>query len=116
MDDILHPRPPASRKPGFPHAPANWDEHSARARAAASGVLLTKGSWDVVRFLQAYYAAHQRIEVHRLMRALQQEFRHLGGRRYLYQLFPGGPITEGTPIAGLAPPPGATDASFGSSL
>ena len=52
---------------------------AARERAAASGVLLTKGSWDVVRFLQAYYAAHEHIEVHRLVRALQQEFHHLGG-------------------------------------
>lgn len=116
MDDILHPRPAAPARPEFPHAPAHWDEESARARAADTGVLLTKGSWDVLRFLQEYYAAHDKIEVHRLVRALQQHFQRLGGRRYLYQLFPGGPITQGSRIAGLTPPPGCTDDSFGSSL
>ena len=116
MDDILHPRPDERRRPEFPHAPPQWDETGARALAAESGVLLTKGSWDVLRFLQAYYAEHERIEVHRLVRALQQHFEHLGGRRYLYQLFPGGPIAQGSRIAGLTPPPGSTDDSFGSSL
>jgi tRNA 2-thiouridine synthesizing protein E len=116
MDDILHPRPVATARPEFPHAPAHWDEERARARAADTGVLLTKGSWDVLRFLQEYYAGHDKIEVHRLVRALQQHFQRLGGRRYLYQLFPGGPITQGSRIAGLTPPPGCTDDSFGSSL
>jgi len=116
MDDILHPRPLRARRPEFPHAPENWDEQSARALAAEAGVLLTKGSWDVMRFLQQYYQAHEKIEVHRLVRALQQQFQHLGGRRYLYQLFPGGPITQGSRVAGLTPPPGCTDDSFGSSL
>ena len=116
MDDILHPRLATSRRPEFPHAPPRWDEESARAKAAETGVLLTKGSWDVVRFLQKYFAAHEQIEVHRLVRALQKHFQHLGGRRYLYQLFPGGPITQGSRIAGLTPPPGCTDDSFGCSL
>ncbi len=116
MDDILHPHGAAQRKAEFPHAPRQWDEASARAQAAEAGVLLTKGSWEVIRFLQAYYVTHGRIEVHRLVRALHQQFRHLGGRRYLYQLFPGGPIAQGSRIAGLAPPPGCTDDSFGCSL
>ncbi len=116
MDDILHPRPHAPRRPEFPHAPPQWDEEQARALAAEADVLLTKGSWDVVRFLQQYFAVHDRIEVHRLVRALHQHFRHLGGRRYLYELFPGGPITQGSRIAGLTPPPGSTDDSFGCAL
>ena len=116
MDDILHPRTARRRRPEFPHAPQNWDDQCARAVAADVGVLLTKGSWDVVRFLQQYYQAHEKIEVHRLVRAMQQHFQRLGGRRYLYELFPGGPIAQGARIAGLTPPPGATDDSFGSSL
>jgi tRNA 2-thiouridine synthesizing protein E len=34
--------------------------------------------------------------------------------KYLYTLFPGGPIVQGCRLAGLKAPAGATDRGFGS--
>jgi tRNA 2-thiouridine synthesizing protein E len=48
------------------------------------------------------------------MRELDQEFAAEGGRRYLYDLFPRGPILQASRIAGLPLPPGTLDRSFGS--
>jgi tRNA 2-thiouridine synthesizing protein E len=46
--------------------------------------------------------------------ALEEKFHVKGGMRYLYVLFPGGPIAQGCRLAGLPTPTGAVDLSFGS--
>src|SRR5574341_927751 len=47
-------------------------------------------------------------------RALDEKFHRQGGIRRLYLLFPGGPVAQGCPLAGLKAPAGATDRGFGS--
>ena len=48
-----------------------------------------------------------------VLRMLEDEYRDQGGRKYLYSLFPRGPITQGCRLAGLPTPAGNTDPSFG---
>ena len=46
--------------------------------------------------------------------ALDECFHQKGGLKYLYTLFPGGPIAQSCRLAGLKAPFIATDRSFGS--
>ena len=48
--------------------------------------------------------------------ALEEKFHYKGGLKYLYDLFPGGPVAQGCKIAGLHIPAGATDKGFGSAV
>ena len=49
-----------------------------------------------------------------LVDAMNERFHARGGNRYLYLLFPGGPVAQGCEIAGLRVPSGSVDKSFGS--
>ena len=44
---------------------------------------------------------------------LNEVFAGHGGRKYLWRLFPGGPVTQGLRIAGLPLPPHSGDKGFG---
>lgn len=107
----------ASRKGvRFPYAPPGWTQASARKRAQVEGLVLTDDHWQALRALQEYFARHQdtRLNLRELRDALHEKFHHRGGIRYLYQLFPGGPVAQGCRIAGLKAPVGTTDHGFGS--
>jgi tRNA 2-thiouridine synthesizing protein E len=105
-----------ARDTRFPHAPADWSAVAAREAARAEGVELGEDHWEAVRALQQYFARHE--ETRRNMRelhdALDEKFHGKGGLKYLYTLFPGGPVAQGCRIAGLTPPAGAVDKGFGS--
>ncbi len=107
----------ASRKgASFPHAPSGWAQSVARKCAKEEGLELTDDHWQALRALQEYFARHQdtRLNLRELHDALHERFHRQGGIRYLYQLFPGGPVAQGCRIAGLKVPAGATDRGFGS--
>lgn len=116
MSEILHPEPGQARDPDFPYAPPGWDEEVAARIAIEQDLVLDGGHWEVIQFLQQYCGLRGEDEkdLRHMSGALDEEFRTQGGRRYLYQLFPRGPINQGCRIAGLEPPPGAIDPSFGS--
>jgi tRNA 2-thiouridine synthesizing protein E len=44
---------------------------------------------------------------------MDNAFSTQGGTRYLYRLFPQGPLTQGTRIAGLPEPANVNNESFG---
>lgn len=93
-----------------------WSEETAREAAAKEGITLTEEHWDVVRFLRERYRERgQPKSARRIVEELERRYGAKGGRRYLYRLFPDGPVTQGSRIAGLPLPPYATDPSFGSS-
>ena len=103
--------------PDFPHAPLDWTRDDALKIAREEGLKLTEGHWEVVRALQQYYAHHAddtTINLRDLHDALDEHFHQQGGVKYLYTLFPGGPIAQSCRIAGLKAPYIATDPSFGS--
>ena len=85
--------------------------------AAADGLQPTDNHWEAVRALQEYYARHTDgpgINVRELHDALDERFHADGGMKFLYRLFPGGPVAQGCRMAGLEPPAGSTDSGFGS--
>jgi tRNA 2-thiouridine synthesizing protein E len=103
--------------PDFPHAPAGWSRAEATARAEQEGLVLTEDHWKVVRSLQDYYARHAddvAINVRELHDALDEKFHVQGGIKYVYEIFPKGPVAQGCRLAGLEAPAGAVDRGFGS--
>ena len=111
----LIPEPVAD--PDFPHAPPEWTRNEAMKIAREEDLTLTESHWNVVRALQHYYAQHEDdtiINLRDLHDALDEFFHQQGGLKYLYTLFPGGPIAQSCRIAGLKAPYIATDPHFGS--
>lgn len=91
-----------------------WTEDMARNMAREEGLALKEEHLDVLCFLRDNYMdcgppPNARV----LLRALEDAYVDQGGRRYLYGLFPGGPVTQGSRLAGLPTPPGSVDRSFG---
>jgi len=100
----------------FPHAPADWSLRQARTVARSDGLNLSDEHYDVVRALQEYFARHEvpDLNMRELQDALDERFHASGGIRYLYRLFPRGPIAQGCRIAGLSAPSISIDRGFGS--
>jgi len=100
----------------FPHAPSQWSSDEAEAMAREEGLELGDDHWNELRALQEYCARHEckKFSVRELHDALDEKFHDKGGYKYLYRLFPGGPIAQGCRLAGLEPPAGAVDLGFGS--
>jgi TusE/DsrC/DsvC family sulfur relay protein len=105
------------KDPKFPHAPIDWTDKIAVKTAQQEGLKLTEEHWRVVRALQEFFAKHEQsaaINVRELHDALDEKFHSNGGMKFLYNLFPGGPVAQGCRVAGLKAPAGAVDKGFGS--
>jgi len=94
----------------------NWSDEDARKVAVEEGITLADDHFEVLHALQEYYSRHDinLINMRELHDALEEKFHYKGGLKYLYDLFPGGPIAQGCRIAGLHAPSGAVDKGFGS--
>lgn len=116
MNDIMHPKGELSSDPRFPYAPDDWTRELVSRLAADEDLKLNDDHWVAIRALQEYFVKHElaSINVRELHDALDEKFHDRGGLKYLYELFPGGPIAQGCKLAGLTPPTGATDKGFGS--
>ncbi|MCK7576392.1 MAG: TusE/DsrC/DsvC family sulfur relay protein [Chromatiales bacterium] len=114
MGEILNPGAIRSIDPDFPQAPIDWNRSIAEEAARHDGLELTADHWRTLQALQDYFARHARPNVRELHDALDEAFHTLGGLKYLYGLFPGGPVAQGCRFAGLNAPSGAVDKSFGS--
>jgi TusE/DsrC/DsvC family sulfur relay protein len=112
--DILHPGAATASDPNFRDAPEGWMPAQARALAAKAGLTLTEDHWEVIRVLQGCYKDEVLPRIRLLRDALEARFASKGGMKYLFGILPGGPIAQGCALAGLKPPHGARDISFGS--
>jgi TusE/DsrC/DsvC family sulfur relay protein len=114
MSEIMNPSANATDA-DFPNAPDGWTRQSAEAAARSDGIELTAAHWETIKALQAYFAREgERPNVRALHDGLGERFHGRGGIKYLYEIFPGGPVAQGCRFAGLEPPAGAVDKSFGS--
>ena len=91
-----------------------WSEALALERANAEGIRMTDDHWGVVRFLRERYrhagpSGHAR----EISQAMEEAFHAQGGSRWLYRLFPGGPVRQACFLAGLPVPGDSSNASFG---
>ncbi len=92
-----------------------WSEGVAMELAAREGISLTADHWKVVRYLRGYFLAHgAHANAREALCCLEREFGDEEGRKWLYRLFPGGPVRQGCKIAGLPELAHTVDRSFGS--
>ena len=107
---------PTSGVSDYPFAPMDWSERAARRKAREEGLELSAYHLEVIRVLQAYFFSHERegVDIRDLHTALHESFLKKGGIRYLYVLFPLGPVVQGCRLAGLPVPLGVPRPSFGS--
>ncbi|MGA8032796.1 MAG: TusE/DsrC/DsvC family sulfur relay protein [Casimicrobiaceae bacterium] len=101
---------------GHLHGLPRWSREIALRQASDEGMdELSEMHWRVIYTLRGRYREHGRAESARqIMRVLERDYLEEGGRRYLYLLFPKGPISQGSRLAGVPAPPYSGDPSFGS--
>ncbi len=93
---------------GFLANASAWSEEVALELATRSNIRLTEAHWEIVRFIRNYYFKYHHLPNARMfVKAVQKEFgEEKGNSRYLYALFPQGPVRYACLIAGLPKPPG----------
>jgi tRNA 2-thiouridine synthesizing protein E len=83
-------------------ADQSWDRNKSVDLAQTEGIQLTDEHWAVIVYLRRYYLNHgSPIKSLTLENALNEQFSALGGSEYLYRLFPGGPVSQGSRFANL---------------
>lgn len=116
--DFVRPGYETQPIPGFPNAPSDWSREQAEEVAQTEGLELTEAHWEVVRALQELCTqdAEPALNARDLHDALDEHFHAEGGIKYLYQLFPKGPLAQGCLLAGMEPPAGTQDQGMGSAV
>jgi len=93
----------------------HWSPLVAQRLAKAEGIELTEERWEIIIYLRDRYRNHGMAgSARELLHELEERFCEGHGRKKLYELFPGGPVSQGSRIAGLPLPPYSSDRSFGS--
>jgi tRNA 2-thiouridine synthesizing protein E len=84
-----------------------WTHEVAELLAASDGLTLTEQHWEIIEFLRSYYDEYGLIPIMRVLcKAIANRLGEDKGKsRYLYRLFPEGPVRQGSKYAGLPKPP-----------
>ena len=92
-----------------------WSREIAQTEARAEGVGdLSETQWRVIHALRGLYRKHGRAKSPRqLMKSLRNDFAIDSDGQALYEMFPQGPITQGSRLAGVLPPLHSSDPAFG---
>lgn len=94
-----------------------WSPQYANQQAALIDLVLTDEHWEVIYYLRERYRVNgNRDSARAVLRDLEEHFGENRGRARLYELFPRGPVTQATQLAGLPLPAHALDLSFGSAM
>jgi tRNA 2-thiouridine synthesizing protein E len=94
----------------------SWNRARSAILATNEGLELNDQHWHVISYLREQYLEQGLPRVARTTaRALNKQYAAQGGNKYLHNLFPGGPVTQGSRLANLRTPANATDISFGTS-
>ncbi len=92
-----------------------WNESVARKIAAEQDLELNEDHWDVIHFLRRHYLEHGSVtHARQLTEILGEYYAKKGGGKFLYDLFPNGPVAQGCKLAGLPAISDSTNSSFGS--
>ena len=92
-----------------------WSPLIAQQQAKAEGIFLTDEHWEIIIYMrERYRECGDAKSAREVLRELEEKFSDGHGRRNLYELFPGGPVSQASRIAGLPLPPYSSDPSFGS--
>ena len=93
----------------------HWSPLTAQRMAREEGLEeLSEAHWHVIYALRTHYMEKGRAASAReLIHILEKNFVDEGGRRFLYELFPRGPVSQGSRLAGVPAPPFSSDPSFG---
>ncbi len=93
----------------------HWSPRIAAELAREEGIdELTEPHWHVIYAVRNLYLENGRsASARKVMKILEQEFVDEGGRRYLYELFPKGPVNQSSRLANVPVPFCASDPSFG---
>ena len=97
----------ATTDDGFLLDTSDWDEAVAAVLAADAAIELTDAHWEIIRFIQDYYRRYRHLPNMRMfVKAIQKTLGDdKGNSRYLYRLFPAGPLKQACRIGGLPKPP-----------
>ena len=91
-----------------------WNRDKTNLLADKEQLKITNDHWKVILYLRKYYLKHGlEPNARHLSYKLGSLFKDQGGSKYLYSLFPGGPVTQGSRLGNLKEPPSCIDPSHG---
>jgi len=112
--DEMFPRAEAVMRAPLPNLKVANVYNRINQQAAAQGIDLTPQHREVIDFVLDFYEHCDDCQnARRLADMLQDEFSEQGGRKYLYQLFPNGPLSTVHDLADLPSLGHQADKSFG---
>ncbi|MBU0653725.1 MAG: TusE/DsrC/DsvC family sulfur relay protein [Gammaproteobacteria bacterium] len=113
LDEMFPRAEPVMRAPLPTLKTENVYNHISK-RALEQGIELNDEHMAVINFILDFYEHCDDCQNARMLADMvQEEFAYMGGRKYLYQLFPKGPLSTIHDLADLPKLGNETDKSFG---
>lgn len=94
----------------------SFNRQEVEERAKQLGINLTDEHWEAINFVKNFYDYHEdeELQVKDYNNAFKGKYAHQGGLKYLYSLFPEGPISTMTQLAGIPAVKNTQNLSMGS--